>query len=118
IIDRSLAVYQSAQEFSLARGLILADTKMEFGVLDGRLLLIDELLTPDSSRYWDAERYDVGRSQPSFDKQYVRDWLEAVGWDKQSAPPALPADVVERTTHKSLEAYRRLVGVPLIRRPA
>ncbi|HEX5417347.1 MAG TPA: phosphoribosylaminoimidazolesuccinocarboxamide synthase [Chloroflexota bacterium] len=118
IIARSLEVYRTAQEFSLTRGLILADTKLEFGLLDGKLILIDELLTPDSSRYWDAEQYDVGRSQPSFDKQYVRDWLESVGWDKQSPPPALPADVVDRTTHKYLEAYRRVVGVPLIRRLA
>jgi len=116
IIDVSLQVYRSALEYSQTRGLILADTKMEFGLIDGDLILIDELLTPDSSRYWDAEQYDIGRSQPSFDKQYVRDWLEAIGWDKQSAPPELPPDVVERTTNKYLEAYRRLVGVPLARR--
>jgi phosphoribosylaminoimidazole-succinocarboxamide synthase len=118
IIEKSLQVYQAAQEYSLTRGLILADTKLEFGLIGDTLILIDELLTPDSSRYWDAEQYDIGRSQPSFDKQYVRDWLEAIGWDKQSPPPALPIDVVERTTHKYLEAYRRLIGVPLIRRPA
>jgi phosphoribosylaminoimidazole-succinocarboxamide synthase len=114
----SLELYDRAHAFALSRGLILADTKLEFGVLDGRLILIDELLTPDSSRYWDSERYDVGRSQPSFDKQFVRDWLELSGWDKQGPPPVLPPDVVEHTSQKYREAYRRLVGTPLPGSPA
>jgi phosphoribosylaminoimidazole-succinocarboxamide synthase len=107
------AIYTAAHEYALSRGLILADTKLEFGLIGDDLIVIDELLTPDSSRYWDAERYDVGRSQPSFDKQFVRDWLETTGWDKASEPPALPLDVVERTSEKYREAYRRLVGEPL-----
>jgi phosphoribosylaminoimidazole-succinocarboxamide synthase len=107
------AIYSAAHDYALSRGMILADTKLEFGLVGDELIVIDELLTPDSSRYWDAERYDVGRSQPSFDKQFVRDWLETSGWDKVSQPPALPPDVVERTTQKYREAYRRLVGAPL-----
>jgi phosphoribosylaminoimidazole-succinocarboxamide synthase len=97
ILAASLKVYRAAQEYAASRGLILADTKMEFGVLDGQLILIDELLTPDSSRYWDGELYDVGRPQPSYDKQYVRDWLELSDWDKVGPPPALPPEVVART---------------------
>ncbi len=109
----ALKIYALAHDYARTRGLILADTKMEFGLIGDDLVVIDELLTPDSSRYWDAERYDVGRSQPSFDKQWVRDWLETMGWDKTSDPPVLPEDVVERTSHKYREAYRRLVGAPL-----
>jgi phosphoribosylaminoimidazole-succinocarboxamide synthase len=109
----AIQVYQQAHEYALTRGLILADTKMELGLVDGQLILIDELLTPDSSRFWDSEQYDVGRSQPSFDKQFVRDWLETSGWNKVDPPPPLPPDVVERTSLKYREAYRRLVGVPL-----
>jgi phosphoribosylaminoimidazole-succinocarboxamide synthase len=113
IIDVSLRIYKYAHEYALTRGLILADTKLEFGVLDGDLILIDELLTPDSSRYWDAELYEPGRDQPSFDKQFVRDWLESSGWNKEPPAPDLPPDVVERTSQKYREAYRRLVGAPL-----
>ncbi len=113
IIEASLRLYQIARDYALGRGLILADTKFEFGLINGRLTLIDELLTPDSSRYWDSELYEPGRDQPSFDKQFVRDWLETSGWDKQPPAPALPADVVERTTQKYHEAYRRLVGASL-----
>lgn len=109
----ALRIYAAAHEYALSHGLILADTKLEFGLIGDDLIVIDELLTPDSSRYWDAERYDVGRSQPSFDKQFVRDWLETLGWDKVSAPPVLPPDVVDRTSQKYREAYRRLVGAPL-----
>jgi phosphoribosylaminoimidazole-succinocarboxamide synthase len=112
----AVQIYDFAHDFALTRGLILADTKLEFGLVGDQLIVIDELLTPDSSRYWDAERYDVGRTQPSFDKQYVRDWLETMGWDKVSSPPNLPVDVVERTSHKYREAYRRLVGTPLVGR--
>jgi phosphoribosylaminoimidazole-succinocarboxamide synthase len=112
--DRSLAVYRRAAAFAADRGVILADTKLEWGRLpDGSIILIDEILTPDSSRYWPAESFGVGGSPPSFDKQYVRDWLEASGWDKASPPPALPAEVAERTAAKYREAYERLVGRPL-----
>lgn len=114
----STELYVRARDYALTRGLILADTKMEFGLIDDDLILIDELLTPDSSRFWDAERYEVGRAQPSFDKQFVRDWLETSGWDKHGPPPALPGDVVEHTTQKYREAYRRLVGAPLPGRAA
>jgi len=107
---RSLEIYRWARGFARERGIIIADTKLEFGFIDGELAVIDELLTPDSSRFWDAESYLPGRSQPSFDKQYLRDWLESTGWDKQPPAPPLPAEVVERTADKYREAYRRLVG--------
>lgn len=113
IVATSLQIYRYAHDYARTRGLILADTKMEFGVLDDDLILIDELLTPDSSRYWDSERYEPGRDQPSFDKQYVRDWLEAVGWNKEPPAPVIPPEVVERTSQKYRDAYRRLVGAPL-----
>lgn len=113
IQDVSLEIYRVAHDYARTRGLILADTKMEFGLLDDRLMLIDELLTPDSSRYWDLEFYEPGRDQPSFDKQFVRDWLEASGWNKEPPAPVLPPDVVERTRNKYRDAYRRLVGAPL-----
>jgi phosphoribosylaminoimidazole-succinocarboxamide synthase len=107
--DRSLDVYLKAAEHAASRGIILADTKFEWGTLaDGTVLLIDEVLTPDSSRFWPADQYRVGASPPSFDKQYVRDWLESTGWDKQSPPPPLPPEVVERTAAKYREAFERL----------
>ena len=109
----SKAVYSFAQGFALERGIILADTKMEFGILDGELILIDELLTPDSSRFWDAEGYNPGRSQPNYDKQFVRDWLDAQGWNHEPPAPELPADVAERTTQRYREAYVRLTGESL-----
>jgi phosphoribosylaminoimidazole-succinocarboxamide synthase len=109
-------IYQEAHDYALTRGIIVADTKLEVGLVNGALILIDELLTPDSSRFWDAEHYDIGRSQPSFDKQFVRDWLESSGWDKVGPPPRLPPDVVDRTSQKYREAYRRLVGTPLLGR--
>ena len=113
--SKSLAIYQRAAEFALQRGLILADTKFEWGfdLASGELLLIDEVLTPDSSRYWPSDLYQPGGPQPSYDKQFVRDWLETTGWDKASPPPALPVEVVERTRGKYLEAYERLTGRPL-----
>jgi phosphoribosylaminoimidazole-succinocarboxamide synthase len=112
--DRSLEVYTRAAETAREKGLILADTKFEWGFDEqtGELLLIDEVLTPDSSRYWSIETYKPGGPQPSFDKQYVRDWLEATGWDKSSPPPALPDDVVARTRSKYIEAYELLTGRP------
>jgi phosphoribosylaminoimidazole-succinocarboxamide synthase len=108
---RTLDVYVRAREHAGARGLILADTKLEWGhTADGELILIDEVLTPDSSRFWPADGYAVGDSPPSFDKQFVRDWLEASGWDKNSPPPPLPDEVVARTRAKYLEAHQRLTG--------
>jgi phosphoribosylaminoimidazole-succinocarboxamide synthase len=111
---RSLDVYRRAADHAASRGLILADTKFEWGRLpDGSIILIDEVLTPDSSRFWPADGYRPGGSPPSFDKQFVRDWLEAAGWDKNSPPPELPADVVGRTRAKYREAYERLTGKTL-----
>jgi phosphoribosylaminoimidazole-succinocarboxamide synthase len=104
------AVYNRAHDQARERGLILCDTKFEFGLLDGELVLADEILTPDSSRYWPADQYRPGHSQPSFDKQYVRDYLESTGWDKQSPQPPLPPHIVEGTRQKYLEAYRQLTG--------
>ena len=106
----SLSLYREAAVHAERCGLILADTKMEFGCIDGTLLLIDELLTPDSSRYWDAEAYRPGGPQPSYDKQYVRDYLMRLGWDQRTPPPALPAEVVEGTRDRYLEALCRLTG--------
>lgn len=111
--EKSLAIYQYARDYARERGIIIADTKFEFGYIDGKLILIDELLTPDSSRFWDATQYIVGRSQPSFDKQPVRDWLISSGWNKEPPAPVLPSDVVEATTRRYREAYERLTGKAL-----
>ncbi len=110
--DRSLALYRDAAAYAESRGLILADTKFEFGVEpgSGRLLLIDEALTPDSSRYWPGDSYRPGGPQPSFDKQFVRDWLDASGWDKASPPPELPVEVVKKTRDKYIQAFEILTG--------
>ena len=108
IKEKSLALYQFAAEYLERRGILLADTKFEFGLLDGELILIDEALTPDSSRFWDAARYKTGTSPESYDKQYVRNWLEGSGWDKESAPPALPAEVVRGTLKKYEEALNKI----------
>src|SRR5205814_4591980 len=111
---RSIDVYRRAAEHARSRGIIIADTKFEWGRLpDGSLILVDEVLTPDSSRFWPLDSYKVGANPPSFDKQFVRDWLETTSWDKNSPPLALPADVVARTREKYLEAYQRLTGKPL-----
>jgi phosphoribosylaminoimidazole-succinocarboxamide synthase len=106
----SVALYTFAADAALARGVIIADTKFEFGLIDGRLTLIDEALTPDSSRFWPAASYRPGRPQPSFDKQPVRDYLAVSGWDKTPPGPELPPDVVADTTRRYLEAYRLLTG--------
>lgn len=108
--DLTLAIYRKASDYAATRGLILADTKFEFGFVDGQLVLADEVLTPDSSRYWPADQYAPGGAQPSFDKQFVRDYLESIHWNKQAPAPALPDDVVERTIGKYREAYRLLTG--------
>jgi phosphoribosylaminoimidazole-succinocarboxamide synthase len=107
---RSLDVYSRAAEYARSRGIVIADTKFEWGWHDGRIILIDEVLTPDSSRFWPAEAYQPGRPQPSYDKQFVRDWLETTSWDKNSPPPELPQEVVARTREKYVEAYRMLTG--------
>ncbi|MFZ5832049.1 MAG: phosphoribosylaminoimidazolesuccinocarboxamide synthase, partial [Planctomycetota bacterium] len=107
---RSIEVFERGAEFARQRGIIIADTKFEFGFCDGELLLVDEVLTPDSSRFWPADQYAAGRGQPSFDKQFVRDWLSGSGWDKNSPPPSLPDDVVAKTRAKYVEAYERLTG--------
>ena len=111
--DASLELYKFGSEFALRRGLILADTKFEFGLIGNDLILIDEAMTPDSSRFWDAGTYLVGTSPEAYDKQYVRDWLSAAGWDKESDPPALPPEVAAQTRERYLAAYQRLVGKPL-----
>ncbi|HEY83078.1 MAG TPA: phosphoribosylaminoimidazolesuccinocarboxamide synthase [Dehalococcoidia bacterium] len=110
IKEKSLAVYNYAREYAQERGIIIADTKMEFGLDDGRLILIDELLTPDSSRIWDASLYKVGQSQPSYDKQPLRDWLVASGWNKEPPAPELPPEVIEATARRYEQAYERLTG--------
>jgi phosphoribosylaminoimidazole-succinocarboxamide synthase len=111
--ESSLAIYKYAREYAREKGIIIADTKFEFGFTDGKLILIDELLTPDSSRFWDESKYAVGRSQPSLDKQPVRDWLVASGWNKEPPAPNLPAEVIEATTKRYREAYQRLTGKAL-----
>jgi phosphoribosylaminoimidazole-succinocarboxamide synthase len=111
--DASIELYKFASTLAEGRGLILADTKFEFGLIDDDLVLIDEALTPDSSRYWEAATYQVGTSPQSYDKQFVRDWLTRSGWDKESDPPRLPEDIVAQTRERYLTAYHRLVGKPL-----
>lgn len=106
--ELSLSIYRQGAEYARTRGILIADTKFEFGRIGDELILIDEVLTPDSSRFWPQDLYQPGRGQPSFDKQYVRDWLETTGWDKNSPPPELPADVVRQTRAKYIEAYERL----------
>ncbi len=107
----SLSLYTFAANFAIDRGLIIADTKFEFGIADNRIILIDEVLTPDSSRFWPSAGYKAGGAQPSFDKQFVRDWLDESGWDHQPPGPELPVDIVKKTTEKYIEAYGRLTGV-------
>ena len=107
---RSLDIFRRGSDYARQRGILIADTKFEWGRLDGRLILIDEVLTPDSSRFWPAHGYEPGRSQPSFDKQFVRDWLETTSWDKNSPPPPLPDEVVAHTRQKYVEAYELLTG--------
>lgn len=108
---KAIEIYRRAGEFAASRGIILCDTKFEFGIYDGALMLADEILTPDSSRFWPAAGYAPGRPQPSYDKQYVRDYLETTGWDKNSPQPPLPTDVVEKTREKYIEAYHAITGI-------
>jgi phosphoribosylaminoimidazole-succinocarboxamide synthase len=106
----SLAIYEKARQWGEEKGIIIADTKFEFGLFDGRLILIDEVLTPDSSRFWPKDQFRPGRSQPSFDKQFLRDYLESIGWDKRPPAPSLPPEIIEKTRAKYEEALRKLTG--------
>ncbi len=108
--ELTLAVYARAVDYAAERGIIICDTKFEFGTIDGRITIVDEMLTPDSSRFWPADRYAPGKPQPSFDKQFVRDYLERIGWNKQPPAPELPEDIVKATSAKYLEALRILTG--------
>lgn len=108
--ETTLAIYEAGRTYAASRGIIVADTKFEFGFVDGELRLIDEVLTPDSSRFWPADQYEPGHSQPSFDKQYLRDWLSAQPWDMQPPAPALPGEVVDATARRYREAYHILTG--------
>jgi phosphoribosylaminoimidazole-succinocarboxamide synthase len=110
IREKSIALYKKASEYALGKGIILADTKFEFGMLDGRLVVADELFTPDSSRFWELSEYEPGRAQKSFDKQFLREYLETLDWDKKPPAPALPEDVIQKTRGKYIEAYERLTG--------
>ncbi|NPB09027.1 MAG: phosphoribosylaminoimidazolesuccinocarboxamide synthase [Thermodesulfobacteria bacterium] len=111
--DLSLEIYRRAADYAEERGIIIADTKFEFGLLNGDLILIDEVLTPDSSRFWPKEEYEPGRPQKSFDKQFLRDWLEEIGWDKKPPAPELPEEIVQKTRARYLEALKRLTGKEL-----
>lgn len=108
--EAALKVYNMGRDYAATRGIILCDTKFEFGIREGKLMLADEVLTPDSSRFWPADQYTPGQGQPSFDKQFVRDWLETQDWDKNSPPPPLPDEIVEKTRDKYVEAYRLITG--------
>ncbi len=113
VMEKTISVYNYAAQYALGRGIIIADTKMEFGMIGGKLSLIDELLTPDSSRFWDAEKYAPGKAQPSFDKQPLRDWLTASGWNKEPPAPEIPPRIVKETSERYREAYHRLTGKKL-----
>ncbi len=108
--DASLKLYTDARNYARQRGIIIADTKFEFGLFDNELILIDEVLTPDSSRFWPADKYQPGRGQPSFDKQFVRDYLESIPWNKTPPAPPLPLEIISKTQGKYLEAFERLTG--------
>jgi len=114
----SLAIYKRAGDYALSRGIIIADTKFEFGIYNNKLMLIDEVLTPDSSRFWPQDEYAPGRAQMSFDKQFVRDYLESLDWDKTPPAPGLPEEIIEKTARKYLQAYKRLTGSGLGSGPA
>ena len=114
IKELSLDIYNRGAEYALKKGIIIADTKFEFGKLDEEIILVDEVLTPDSSRFWPADLYEPGKSQPSFDKQYVRDYLTSTGWDKNSDPPSLPDNVIAETQKKYQEAYEKITGKKFI----
>lgn len=111
IKDLTLKIYETAADHALERGIIIADTKLEFGVVDGTIILGDEVLTPDSSRFWAVDTYEVGKEQPSFDKQFVRNWLNE-NWDRQGNPPRLPQDIIDKTSEKYIQAYELITGKP------
>ncbi len=111
---RSVALYEYAAQYAAQRGIIIADTKFEFGIVDGEPIVIDEILTPDSSRFWPADEYEPGRGQASFDKQFVRDWLTSVGWNREPPAPALPDDIAEKTAERYMDAFRLLTGRELV----
>ena len=113
LAEKSIAVYEFARDYASQKGIILADTKLEFGFVDDEMILIDEIFTPDSSRFWDAEGYAPGKSQPNYDKQYVRDWLVAQGWNREPPAPLLPQDIVEKTSERYQVAFSRLTGQKL-----
>jgi phosphoribosylaminoimidazole-succinocarboxamide synthase len=113
--QKSIEIYKKASEYALTKGIIISDTKFEWGKYEDKTILIDEVLTPDSSRFWPLESYSPGKSQPSFDKQFVRDHLEKSGWDKQSPPPSLPEDVIQITSKKYLEAFAKLTGEEIVK---
>lgn len=106
----SMEIFEQGRTYAATRGILMADTKFEFGMVDGELVLIDEVMTPDSSRFWPADQYEAGRSQPSFDKQYLRDWLSAQPWNKQPPPPALPQEIIDATSQRYRDAYSILTG--------
>ncbi|KAA1258518.1 Phosphoribosylaminoimidazole-succinocarboxamide synthase [Rubripirellula obstinata] len=108
--NRSLSIYAAACQHAESKGILIADTKFEFGMVGDEVVLIDEVLTPDSSRFWAADTYQPGQAQPSFDKQFVREWLSSCGWDKQSDPPMLPAEIIKKTSAKYIDAYQRISG--------
>ncbi|NLX64588.1 MAG: phosphoribosylaminoimidazolesuccinocarboxamide synthase [Clostridiaceae bacterium] len=114
IKEKSISLYKKAEEYALSKGIILADTKFEFGILDGELVIADEMFTPDSSRFWELSDYEPGRPQKSFDKQYLREYLESLDWDKTPPAPRLPKEVIEKTRAKYIEAYERLTGKKFI----
>jgi len=114
IKEKSVSLYKKAEEYALSKGIILADTKFEFGILDGQLVIADEMFTPDSSRFWELSDYEPGRPQKSFDKQYLREYLESLDWDKTPPAPRLPKEVIEKTRAKYIEAYERLTGKKFI----
>ena len=107
--DLAIAVYSKARDHAAAQGIVIADTKFEFGRVDGKIILADEVLTPDSSRFWPGDQYEEGKDQPSFDKQFVRDWLSA-NWDRQGNPPRLPQEIIEKTSEKYIQAYEAITG--------
>ena len=113
--ERSIALYVKARDYAIKRGIILCDTKFEWGLIDGELTLVDEALTPDSSRFWPVEGYSPGQSPPSFDKQFVRDYLETLDWDKTDPAPELPDDVAQKTSEKYIEAFEKITGKPFPR---
>ncbi len=113
LIRHSVDIYTYAEQYARELGIIIADTKFEFGMIDDKLILVDEILTPDSSRFWEMSKYEPGHSQPSYDKQPVRDWLADSGWNKEPPPPDLPDDVIQKTTERYLAAYKRLTGKDL-----